>query len=121
MNYFTKLDAERRGKFLMTGLVFGGIHGRSFVRQFPFHLRELRLDTLVLRAFQPGLVPVDIALDCWIGTRDGQHVLCRIFILPTRPSAVPFKVVDQCFRVVADVPKVDLLSTFGEQEQPIEL
>lgn len=105
----------------MVDLVLTRIRGRSLVGQVPFHLGELGLDVLVLGTLQPGLVPVDSALDTGSGADGVEHVLCRILVLTTRPSAVPLEVADQCFRILTDFSKVDLFAAFGQQKKTIEL
>lgn len=97
------------------------IHRRGLVWQVPLQFHKFGLDSVVLGAFQPDLVPVDSAFGSWGGTNGIKHVFCWVFVLATRPSTVPFKVADQGFRVGADFAEVDLLSTLGEQQETVEL
>lgn len=102
------------GRCVLLGL--GDLGGTS-----SFDVIKLALDCHTLGRVQPGLVPVDIGVRAWCSTNSLQHPLGRVLTLGTRRSTVADKVVDEDVGTGTDFTKVDGTSTFGEEEQSVEV
>ena len=66
-------------------------------------------------------MPVYIGVRSRSGSNSGKHPFSRVLALGTRRGTVPDKVVDKYLRAFPNLPKVDRLSAFGEEEKSIEI
>ena len=74
-----------------------------------------------LRAVNPCLVPIDIRMGAGRSTNSSQHPFCRVFAFRALGSTILLKVINEDMRSLADLAKVDRLTTSSEEEETVEL
>lgn len=70
-------------------------------------------------AFLPNVVPV-FSLIVLSGVNNLEHVLGGVFLVVALPSAVPFKVVEQLARILANFSEVNSSTSACKEEEAIE-
>lgn len=83
--------------------------------------RKLTADFDSLRAVNPCLVPIDFRVRARCSTDSSQHPFRRILAFGALGSTVLLKIINENTRSLADLAKVDGLTTSSEEEETVKL
>ena len=111
---FGQLLGEGHGEFRVSVLV--GFFMFLGVRLFIGDLINTLLDLLGFFAALPSLKPVVVFL-----SGNLKHVLSWVLVVATFACAIAGEVLQEGFRVVSDVTKVDGLAALSQEEESVEL